>query len=215
METKPLTPEKLAKLKDLLEELNITELNQSLVQDNKLIFMVDDKVYRCLMPSQVQQNEAETRQNQLKIKLIQSEDTVTRKRLIEILKEKQNIDIVELEKKKSEIQKDLQDLYLELAVIPTDNSEKIKTLKAKKEKIEEKFMEITIEITEMLTPCIEEQVKVMYYRYLAYACTEKQIEHKEEFESVWKSFEEFGNDPSILTYKSIQSIQTLILHMGG
>jgi hypothetical protein len=212
METKPLSPEKIVQIKNLLKEMDINQSNQSLIQDNKLIFTKDDKIYRCNMPNQIQQTEAEAKQNQLKVKLIQSDDTITRKRLIQVLKEKQNIDIIELEKNKEKLRKDLQDIYLDLAIVPSDNTEKIEEIRIKKNKIEEQFMEITIEIMELLSPCIEEQVKAIYYKYLAYACTEKQIKEN-EFKLIWIDYTEFEKDDTGLSYKAIEAIQTLLLNI--
>lgn len=212
METKPLTPEKIAQIKDLLKDININQSNQSLIQDNKLIFIKDDKIYRCVMPNQIQQTEAEGKQNQLKVKLIQSDDTITRKRLIQVLKEKQDINVIQLEKDKEKLRSDLEDVYLDLAVIPTDNPDKIEEIRDKKNEVERKFMEITIEVMELLSPCIEEQVKTIYYKYLAYSCSEKQIKEN-EFKSIWANYDEFEKDDTGLSYKSIEAIQTLLLHI--
>ncbi len=207
-----LTPEKIAQIKGILKEMDINQTSQSLIQDNKLIFTKDDKIYRCCMPTQIQQTEAENKQNQLKVKLIQSDDTITRKKLIKVLKEKQDIDIIALEKDKEKLRQDLQDIYLDLAIIPSDDTEKIEEIRDKKNKIEENFMEITIEIVELLSICLEEQVKAIYYKYLAYACTEKQIK-EESFEKIWANYEEFENDDTGLSYKAIDGIQTLLLNI--
>ena len=210
METESLSPEKIEQIKDILKELDVNQANQALIQDNKLIFTKDEKVYRCCMPTQLQQTEAENKQNQLKVKLIQSDGTITRKRLIQVLKEKQDIDIIQLEKDKEKLQKDLKDVYLEMSVVPTDNSDKIEEIRDKKNKIEEKFMEITIEIVNMMESCIEEQTKIIHYRYLASTCTEKQIK-EDKFEKVWENYSKFENDDTGLSYKAIEAIQTLLI----
>ncbi len=207
-----LNPEKIEEIKEILKEMDINPVNQSLIQDNKLIFIYKDKVYRCKMPTQIQQTEAEYKQNQLKVKLIQSDDTITRKRLIKVLKEKQDIDIAQLEKDKEKLRKDLQDMYLDLAIIPSDDPDKIEELKDKKNKIEEKFMEVTIEVIELLSPALEEQVKAIYYKSLASSCVEKQIK-EDEFEKVWKDYSEFEKDDTGISYKSIEAIQTLLLNI--
>ncbi len=212
METKPLTPEKIAQIKEILKEMDVNPSNQSLIQDNKIIFIHTDKIYRCRMPNQKEQTTAEQIQNKLKIKLIQEDDTITRKRLIQVLKEKQNIDIKELEEQKNKLRNELQDSYLDLAVIPSDDKDKIEKLKGKKNDIETKFMEITIEIAEMLSPCIEEQIKIQYYKYLAYICTETQIK-EDKFSKTWKDFDAFEIDSTGLSYKAIEGIQSLLLNI--
>lgn len=212
METKPLSSEKIAQIKDLLKEMDINGANQSLIQDNKLIFTKDEKIYRCSMPSQIEQTEAEARQNALKVKLIQSDDTITRKRLIKVLKEKQDIDIVQLEKDKEAILKELQDTQLDLAMTLSEDEKKVQELSQKVLKIEEKFMELTIEIITFLSPCIEEQVKASYYKYLAYTCTEKQIE-KDKFEKVWNEYSDFENDDTGLSHHALGAIESLLLNI--
>ena len=212
MDTKPLTPEKIAQIKDLLKEMDINGANQSLIQDNKLIFTKDEKIYRCSMPTQIQQTEAEARQNALKVKLIQSDNTITRKRLIKVLKEKQDIDIVQLEKDKEVILKELQDTQLDLAMILTEDKEKVQELSQKVLKIEEKFMELIIEIMTFLSPCIEEQVKVSYYKYLAYTCTEKQIQG-DKFGKVWNNYSDFENDNTSLSHHALGAIESLLLNI--
>lgn len=210
METKPLSPEKIAQIKDLLKDIDINSTNPSMIQDNKSIFSFKDNFYRATMPNQMEQTLAEQAQNKIKIKLIQEKGNIGRKQLIKNLKENLNIDIVELEKDKEKLRIELQDLYLDLAIVNSDEVEKIEELREKKNNIESKFMEITIEIIEHLIPSIEEQIKALYYKYLAYLCTERQI-NEGIFERVWKSYDDFGKDRTGLTYKAIENIQTLLL----
>lgn len=207
---KPLTLEKIAQMKELLKELDISPSNHSLIQDNKIIFDYENKIYTTCMPNQNEQSLAEQEQNKFKIKLIQEDGTITRKRLIKVLKEKQDIDIADLESKKQELQEELQDVYIELSLISSDEEERIEEVRVKKNGIEEKFMEITIEVVEMLSPCIEEQVKGFYYKYLSYLCTSKQT-GEEKTEKIWNSFEEYGKDRTGLTYRAIQNLQSLLI----
>ncbi len=207
-----LTPEKIAQIKDLLKDMSVNDANQSLIQDNKLIFTKNEKIYRCSMPTQIQQTEAEARQNALKVKLIQSDDTITRKRLLQVLKEKQDIDIVQLEKDKEKILTQLQDVQIDLATTLSDNPKKIKELTTQQIEIEEQLMTVTIEIMTFLSPCIEEQVKASYYKYLAYSCTEKQIKEN-DFEEIWEKYSDFEKDNSGLTHHAINAIETLLLNI--
>ena len=207
---KPLTPQKMAQMKELLKELEISPSNNSIIQDNKIIFDYQNKFYTTHMPNQNEQSLAEQEQNKFKIKLIQEDGTITRKRLIKVLKEKQDVDIYKLEEIKEELQKELQDVYIELALINSDEEERIEEVREKKLGIEEKFMEISIEVIEMLSPCIEEQVRGFYHKYLSYLCTEKQI-GENKTEKIWSSFEEYGKDGTGLTYKAIQNLQSLLI----
>ena len=209
-----LSPERMVQIKNLLKDIQVTSGNSSVIQDNKLLFVFKGDQYRIIMPNQLDLDGAEKAQNQLQLQLIQEEGNVTRRNLIKILKEKQNIDIKELEKDKNKYRQELQDALLELAVVSSDDHKKIEEIKLKKEKIEEKFMEVTIEVIEMLASCIEEQCKSQFYKFLAYSCTEKSNDNK-EFQKVWNTFDNFLKDNSGLTYHALQGIQSLMLYIQG
>jgi len=205
-----LSPEKIAQIKAVLKEMDINPANQSLIQENKIIFPLNDKIYRVRMPNQKEQTLAEQAQNKLKIKLSQEEGNITRDILIKNLKKNIGFDVAEKEIAKDKIRQELQDIYLELAVISSEEIGKIEELRKKKDAIESKFMEISIEIIEMLTPCIQEQAKTEYYRFLSYICTDIKIA-EDAFESVWKDYEEYGKDNSGLTYRALEHLQSLLL----
>lgn len=205
-----LSPEKIAQIKAVLKEMDVNPANQSIIQENKIIFPFKEKIYRVKMPNQMQQTLAEQAQNKLKIKLSQEEGNITRNSLIKQLKEKQSFDVVELEKDKEKIREELQDVYLKLAVVPSEDVIKIEEFRNKKIEIESKFMEITIELIEMLAPCIQEQAKAEYYRFLSYICTEVQIA-EEAFEPIWSSYDAYRTDGTGLTYKALEHLQSLLL----
>lgn len=212
-----LSPEQIVRMKNLLKEMDINPTNQSLIQENKIYFAFKGKYYRCRMPNQKEQVDAENEQDRTKITLLQKEGTITRKKLIELLKEKQDIDIEELEKKKDELKDKLHDAYLDLASLTDDEEEKIEKARAKKNEIEEKYMRVFVEIVEHLSPCIEEKSKTAYYKYLGYTCTEKSVlgdrSGEENWEKAWDSFESFENDDTGLPIRAIDSIQTLLVNV--
>lgn len=210
--TQQLTPERMTEIKQALRDIQVTSANQAIIQDNKLLFLYNDKSYRVRMPNQEEQNKAEQEQNKLKINLYKDKGNVTRRQWIKILKESQDIDIEELTKEKEKFRQELQDVMLEEALISSDEKEKLQDSELKKLKIEEKFMTTVIEIAEALSPCIEEQAKMQYYRYLSYSCAELKNE-KNEYISIWKSFDEFKKDDTGLSHKSIDAIQSLLLHI--
>lgn len=209
--------EQLEKLRGLIGELDLNISEQSLIQDNKIIFFHDNKCYRCKMPNQLEQNLAENRQNELKVELIQKDNTITKKKLIKVLKEKQDVDIKELEKEQNTIKKELEECYLELAVKLSDDTEEIEELKDKKKELENKFLNIVIEISDYLSPCIEERVKIEYFKFLTPVCTQKLIQGKnsgeESWEKAWGSREEFDKDDSGLSYKALDAMQALLLNV--
>ena len=197
---------------ELVKNIDISVLNHSIIQDNKIVFPYNGKIYRCRMPNQSEETNAEGIKNKLKIQLIQEDGTITRKELIKVLKEKQDIDIRKLEKESNQLKDDLFQKYIKLAPLPTDKVDEINDLKAEIDIIEKKFLKVTYEIAENLTPCIEEQIKVAYYRYLSYACSQIQIK-EEEFKPIWETLEAFQKDDTGLSYKCIDCLHKLLLHI--
>ncbi len=212
MDIKLLTPEKLSQIKVLLQSLNTEQSAHSIIQDNKALFSYEEKNYRVRLPNQREQTLAEQIKGKLQIKLVQEEGNIDRKQLIKVLKEKQDIDILELEKTQEKIREELHNVFLELAVIDSIEVKKIEELTNKKQDIEMKFLEITIEISGHLEPCIQEITKAEYIRYLSYLCAEKQVD-KDTYEPVWKDYEEYGKDDTGLTYNVIASLNTLLLNI--
>lgn len=207
-----LSSDQISRIKELLNTLDLNSFNQSLIKDNKIIFVLDTKVYRCVMPSQKDLALAEDLENRLKVQFLQKENYVTRKKLKQILKEKQGIDIDELESQKEIYQNQLKDIYLDIASTETDQEDKLKILKEKKHMIEEKFTSLIIEITEYLKPSIEDQIRKKYYEFLTYLCTEKSIE-KNEWLKVWDTIDDYENDNSKLSHNAVGYLQTLMLNI--
>lgn len=207
-----LSPEKLAHIKAVLNEMDANTANQSLIQDNKILFTFKDKSYRCRMPNQYEQSLAEDAQHKFKIKLSQEAGNVSRRQLIIDLKNNNNIDIEKLEKEKNELRQKLQDIYLELALVPSDNKNIIEEKRKAKNRIETEFLEISIEIADALAPCIQKKAEVEFYRMLSYVCTDVQFQD-EQYEKAWKFYEEYLKDNSGLTYKALECMHSLLLNV--
>ena len=205
-----LTPAKIAQIKAVLKEMDVSSANQSLIQDNKIVFPYKDKIYRVRMPNQNEQVLAEEAQNKVKLRLTQEKGNRSRNQLIRDLKENNGLDVKTLEKEKEKIKDELQDVYLELAVVPSDFPEKIDEMVQKKEEIEARFMEIFIELSEILEPCIQEQAKIEYYRYLAFTCAEIQ-KGKDEFRPVWEYYDDYKKDDTGLSLLVLSNLQSLLL----
>ncbi len=205
-----LTPEKIAQLKAVLKEMDVSSANESMIQDNKCIFPYNDKIYRVRMPNQIEQTQAEEVQNKVKLRLTQEKGNRSRNQLIRDLKENNGLDVKALEAERDKIKEELQDVYLELAVVSSEFPVKIETMIKKKEEIESRFMEIFIEIAEVLEPCIQEQAKIEYYRFLAYTCAEVKSD-TEDFTPAWETYDDYKKDDTGLTTIFLNNLQSLLL----
>jgi len=188
--------EKMDMLNDLLKEINMDLLDDSLIKDNMLPFMKDGDVFRTIMPTQEDLILAKNVEDKLKIKLLKDDGTVTRNQLIKILKENQDIDIVKLEKTRDNYSNKLKDLYIALATSTDKEEVRLINLKGKILETKTKYLQLSCEINDYLSSSIENQVEVEYMRFLTFRCTEKNEEGK--WIQVWNTIEDFNQDRSSL-----------------
>lgn len=203
--------QKLIKIRETLSEIDIEFSDFSLVQDNKLLFNVGEGNYRVAMPSQKQFNKANQKKNECYVCLIQTEGCVTKKKLIKILKENQDIDVDDLIYKKKELQNSLEACYFSL--YDTKDESDISAIEVKIDEIKNDFKEVSTEIVGLLSSSIEDQVEKEYVEYLAYTCTEKLVDSKEDtWEKHWKDYESFQNDNSKTVTKAIVHVTYLLMN---
>lgn len=211
MEPKELDLEKVEKAKEIISELEVDFTERDLIQDNKKPFIIDGKSYRCRMPSQLELNQANQAKKKKYMQLLQDSDTLSKKKLKKLIKEKFDVDIDQLELELNEVRNELQKLYLNTA-LKDDNDESLKEDEKKAEEIKLKFINLHATIGEYLEPCLEEQLRKYHREYLAYLCTEKHIKN-DKWEQVWKSFEDFEKENGKLVYKALDSLETLLLNI--
>lgn len=203
----PVQNNKLKRLKEVLDSLNINLNNTSLIQDNKIIYIVNNQTYRTVMPNQRERVEAEDRRDILYTKLVTEGKYKTESQWRKILKENQDIDIAKLEVEKDTIIEKLKDTLLTLNERATGDPS-IVNLKTEIKEIHDSFQKLSIQIADYLQPCIESRLKKEYIEYLTYACTEKP--EKDNWVKVWNSFEDYQKDNSIIAHKAIEYLTKLI-----
>jgi hypothetical protein len=202
---------KLDQIKSVLSTIQLNSLDDSLVKDNILYFDYEGKQYRCKMPSQKDISNAHRRKDQFYLQSISNDICLTKDQIKKVLKEKQNIDLDLLELEKKELQKQLQDIYIDLATIHPDSSEKIESKKQLILSIEQQFTDIFIKITEYLTPSIESQLEKIYIEYLTFSCSEQKEDNTENWKKIWLSYEDFENENSNLTSECIKHMTFLLI----
>jgi vacuolar-type H+-ATPase subunit I/STV1 len=184
-------------LNEVLDAL--TEEIEALIQDNKLIFSDNGQLYRVRMPNQKEKVIAKQEKDKENWRLIKEGLLPLEKDLIKELKEKQGVDI-------NEIQKEIDDLnneYIQLAVsLSTKRDSEEKAIKSFKEKIAEiklKRRILSNQKAEKLAPSIENQAWDKFYATLTCFCTERLIKGEEnKWERVWKNLEDFDADDTKL-----------------
>jgi len=188
---------KIQSLQEMIEELNLDLLDDSIVKSNQLPFLYKEQLYRVKMPKQKDLTIAKSIEDKLKIQLLRDSNSITKKALIKVLKENQGIDILELNETKDKYTNRLKDLYMELATTSDKESKRINNLKNSINEVKSNHMQVSIEISDLLSPSIEHQVETAYIKYLTTVCTEKNIEDN-QWELAWKDYETFENDDTNL-----------------
>jgi len=199
---------------DSVENLEDNFLNSSLIQDNKVIFPIDTKLFRVRMPNQSEQSNAEEYRNTRQIEIISSGKCATRKKLIKMLKENDVVDIQQLEEEKDKTIKQLQSVWINLA---TKHSSEIKTIekfKTEEKQLREKIKELSLEISEHLISSLETQLEKAYMEYITAMCTEKCIGDQKWVKN-WNSFEDYKKDETVITDKAITYMTWLLLNLRG
>ena len=198
-------------IQEVLKELKKDELELDLVQDNKLIFQIDEDFYRVYMPSQKENSMAQNYKNKKRIELYNDGTFLTTNQLIKILKEKQNIDIEELNQKIKIMEEQLTQLYLSLSKVHDKEKKVIDKYIAKINKVRDERLKIVLEVADYLASSIQNQVQDAYYLYLTSLCTEILVDNnKDEWKKVWKSFEDFENDRNKLSYIALGKLTELM-----
>lgn len=208
-----LDESKLQKIQKILSEINISDDAEKLIENNTLIFIVDNIIYRCKMPNQLNQTEANKIKNQVHINLLHTKDILFEEDLKNLLKEK-GIDIFAMEQKLQELKKELHQKFLLLAPTMTEEAEKIKQYKEEIKNIKQEFLVLSAKISILLEPSIESQTDKAYLEALTAFCTEKNINPTEEkWEKVWNTYEDFQKDSSKLPNKAIETMAKLLIYI--
>jgi len=198
-------------IQDVLEELKKDQLNTELIQDNKLPFDHNGLFYRISMPSQRDNSQATNYKNKRYIQLVQEDNTLTIKQLTKLLKEKQNIDIEEMDKEAKTLEDKMTQLYLSLSQKKDNDIKGIEKLKTELDVVRDKRLEIVLEKAEKLAPAIENQAHDDYYRFLTAMCTYQLLDEKnDEWCKVWKTFDDYQKDNSKLSYLALGKTTELI-----
>ena len=207
-------------IQEVLKQLDEDFLRDDLIQDNKLHFSLNDQLYRVRMPNQRETSQAKGIRNSSYIELIQKKNTLTKKKLKEVLKKNQQIDVDVLRKEADDLEKKMLDLYISLAQRKDSEVKSIAGLKKQIDEIRIKRTKIIFELADYLAPSIESQSEDVYMEYLTSICTEKfevekdSKENKGVWISVWKDSEEFERDSSKVRTMAMGYLTHLLIARG-
>lgn len=197
-------------LNESIEDLSKNNFDSSLIVDNKLPFVVSEKLYRVRMPIQEEQSLTEHKRNLIQLDYLQQEGCITRSQLIQKLKDSGVVDIQTLEDAKEQLVKELKKYWFMLATKDSRNSEKIEEYSNEIKRIQDTLQKISIDISTYLSPCLETRLDGFYIKYMTYLCTEEQI--GDGWKRVWETFDDFNKADSFLTTNAIAKMTWLLLN---
>jgi hypothetical protein len=180
-------------LEEVLEVL--TDDIETQIQDNKMTFVLEDKIYRVRMPNQREKTIAKQAKDKEFYRLVKEGLLPFEKDLIRILKDNQNVDIEAMQKELDDLGDEYIQLALSLAKKRDTEENAINNLKEKIEEIKLKRRIISLQKAEKLSASIENQALDKFYATLTCFCTEGLIDkEKELWGRVWNGIEDFEND---------------------
>lgn len=199
-------------LNEVLDAL--TDEAESLIQDNKMLFICDEQVYRVRMPNQKERVIAKQMKDKEYYRLIKEGLLPFEKDLIKNLKEKHEIDIDEMQKEIDDLNNEYIQLALSLAQKKDSEEKAIENFKEKIAEIKLKRRLISLQKAEKLSASIENQALDKFYATLTCFCTERLIKGEDEkWERVWKNLEEFEADDTKLLLLACGKFAELFYHV--
>lgn len=196
-------------LTDSIKNLELNNYNAGIIQNNKLVFIVDDKNYRVRMPIQSEQALIDHKRNITQLDYLNQEGCITRKQLISRLKDAGILDIEKYEERKNELTQELKQIWFALATKSSDNKNRIEEYKEKINKIQDELKNIAIEVGTQLAPSLESRLEKFIVEYTTFLCTDMLIEGK--WICVWETIEDFNKADSGLTERASANVTWLLL----
>lgn len=164
------------KLTQKLGQLNEKELFENLIKDNKIEFELENVKYRIHKPNQAESLDIRKARTKTYIELLRNDDYMLKEQLIELYKHK-GVDIEKIELEIKEIGYKVEDVQQVLD--KTVDKETIENLKTKIKDLFQKQSKLVVRVTELLEPCLENEILEFSNFYLVYLVLEK-LELKKE-----------------------------------
>lgn len=176
-----------------LKELDDLEEMESLIQDNTIEFSYDNQTFRVRKPNRSEKLDIRSMKNKKQNELLKDPANVTEVELIEILlKRPIPVDVPKMRQEVKTLQQKIDNLAIRLTECPFPND---------REKIVEQIHSVRYEqvaiqyrISDLLSSCVEKQLKDFVQEYIVYSVLEKKADTG--WGKYLKSYELFMNSCS-------------------
>ena len=197
-------------LTDSIRDLEMNDFSNGIVQDNKLVFIAADKTYRVRMPIQSEQALVDNKKNIAQLDYLKQEGCITRKQLIQQLKNVGVFDVDKVEEAREQLTKELKQMWLILATKSSDNKMSIEECSAKIIKIQNELKNIAIEVATQLAPSLESRLEKFTIEYLTLLCSDSLVDGK--WLRIWTTMDDFQKEDSSLTERCSANLTWLLLN---
>ena len=188
-----------------LSEIEQSVKMENIVKDNKIEFKVEDKLYRVRKPSFVERQEIDIARRKRYLEMVNDDSYLFRKSWIEKYKTK-GINIAEKEVKVRSLQEDIKTVLLRLAT--AEISQDVESLKKEILRLREEQFSISMEVTDLLSYSIEEQLLIEVNKYTTYQVLE--VKTESDWKRVYDTYEDFKKSDSRVINESFYYISYLI-----
>jgi len=178
-------------IKQIEEEMKL----ENIVKDNKIEFKMGDEIYRVRKPDFIELQELDIQRRKKYTQLISDDSYLFREEWIKKYIKK-GIDIESKEKKVKTFQYEIEVFLIKLA--KTAEPKTIVELTKTIEKLRNEQFELSIEITDLLSYSIENQLMIFMVSYSTYLVLELKKQDKwVRFHKSYEEFEKSDNTPLI------------------
>jgi len=196
-------------LNESIEFLENNNYNDGLIQDNKIVFILNDTMYRVRMPVQKEQAILDHQRNLEQLKYIREEGCITKKQLMKQIQEAGIFDFNKAEETRQQLITDLKQTWFILATL--SNNDDINKCSEKINKIQNELKDLSIEISNLLFPSLENKLEKFIIEYSVFLCTDKCID-TDKWERAWISYDDYKNEDSGLLDKIASQMTWLIFN---
>lgn len=198
---KVLAKEALQALSEIEDSLKMEQI----IKDNKISFEVEGVKYHIRKPNLVEVTEIEEAKRKKYLEFIKDDSYMFRKSWIESYKKK-GIDIAEMESKGKLVKSEMEAAMLRLATATEPKA--ITELKNEILKLKDEQFGISMQITDLLSYSIEDQINIFSLSYTAFKVLEKEV--NKEWVRAFSSYEEFRKDESKVAQTSLFYISYIV-----
>jgi uncharacterized protein YbgA (DUF1722 family) len=203
--------ETLEKLQKEVSDASNLAFVEQLVQNNEIVFKVDEKEYRVRKPTFDERQELFRERSQLYTKLLTDPSYPLEAELRKLYKAR-GVDIEKMEEQLRMLEKRKQDLYLSLGKMLKEKAsdQDCQVLRDEVQSVIGEQTKISIEKTNLLQYSVETNVLVHVYTYLAYLVSEEKRE--QTWTRIFASLDEFKRSTGGLTNRLIMLASLMVQH---